>query len=150
MDLFGCKCVQNGAACIHDLKSPFARGPLMAKTSAISVRLAEEVKAALERAASEDHRPLASYVEKLLLEHLRGAGYLAVKPLRASRVTGGAAYAKGMADSAIDRAMEGSAPSAKAKRERRRALTEMPGKAVVKQRRRKWPRAADRHAPSGG
>lgn len=111
----------------------------MPKTSAISVRLADEVKAALEEAASEDHRPLASYVEKLLLEHLRGSGYLAVKRKRAGRVAGGVAYAKGMASSAIDRALEHSTQSAKVHRERRRALTEMPARAVVnvKERRRK-------------
>jgi hypothetical protein len=109
----------------------------MPKTSAISVRLADGVKAALERAAAEDHRPLASYVEKLLLEHLRANGYLAVEPTRAGRVAGGAAYAKGMANSAIDRALEHSSDSANVHRERRRALTEMPARPVVKERRGK-------------
>ena len=109
----------------------------MPKTSAISVRVADDVKAALERAAAEDHRPLASYVEKLLLEHLRANGYLAVEPTRAVRVAGGAAYAKGVANSAIDRAFEHSRESANVHRERRRALTEMPARAVVKDRRGK-------------
>jgi len=49
----------------------------MAKTSAISVRVSDQVKAAAEKAASDDSRTLASYVEKLLAEHLRAKGYLA-------------------------------------------------------------------------
>jgi hypothetical protein len=54
----------------------------MAKTSAISVRVTDLVKAAAERAADEDHRPLASYVEKLLIEHLKSEGYLDAEPPR--------------------------------------------------------------------
>jgi len=49
----------------------------MAKTSAISVRVSDQVKAAAERAASDDSRSVASFVEKLLTEHLRAKGYLA-------------------------------------------------------------------------
>ena|SRR5689334_15676288 len=109
----------------------------MPKTSAISVRLADEVKAALEKAASQDHRPLASYVEKLLLEHLRESGYLAVMPTHPGQVAEGAAYAKGMANSAIDKALKHSGQSAKFHHERRRTLTELPAKAVVRRRRRK-------------
>ncbi|MGU3537752.1 hypothetical protein [Methylobacterium sp. A54F] len=48
----------------------------MAKSSAISVRVADTVKAAAEKAAAEDSRSLASYVEKLLTEHLKAKGYL--------------------------------------------------------------------------
>lgn len=48
----------------------------MAKTSAISVRVTDAVKAAAEKAAAEDSRSVASYVEKLLAEHLRAKGYL--------------------------------------------------------------------------
>ena len=48
----------------------------MAKTSAISVRVPDAVKAAAEKAATEDCRSLASYVEKLLTEHLKAKGYL--------------------------------------------------------------------------
>jgi len=48
----------------------------MPKTSAISVRVPDEVKAAAEKAAAEDSRSLASYVEKLLTDHLRKQGYL--------------------------------------------------------------------------
>jgi len=49
------------------------------KTAAISVRVDDDVKAAAEKAASEDRRTLASYVEKLLVEHLREKGYLKTK-----------------------------------------------------------------------
>ena len=48
----------------------------MVKTSAISVRVSDEVKAAAEKAAQTDSRSVASYVEKLLTEHLRKGGYL--------------------------------------------------------------------------
>jgi len=48
----------------------------MPKTSAISVRVSDDVKAAAEKAAAADRRPLASYVEKLLVEHLKAKGYL--------------------------------------------------------------------------
>lgn len=48
----------------------------MAKTAAISVRLPEDVKEALESAARDDVRSTASYVEKLIVLHLREKGYL--------------------------------------------------------------------------
>jgi len=48
----------------------------VAKNSAISVRVADAVKAAAEKAAAEDSRSVASYVEKLLTEHLKAKGYL--------------------------------------------------------------------------
>jgi len=57
----------------------------MAKTEAISVRVSEEVKAAAERAAADDSRSVASYVEKLLAEHLRAKGYLTEQPGAAKR-----------------------------------------------------------------
>ena len=48
----------------------------MAKTSAISVRVPDAVKAAAEKAAADDSRSVASLVEKLLSEHLKAKGYL--------------------------------------------------------------------------
>jgi hypothetical protein len=48
----------------------------MAKTAAVSVRLPEDVKAALERAAEKDQRSVASYVEILLTKHLQAEGHL--------------------------------------------------------------------------
>ena len=48
----------------------------MAKTSAISVRVSDDVKAAAEKAADADGRSLASYVEQLLVKRLKAEGYL--------------------------------------------------------------------------
>jgi predicted HicB family RNase H-like nuclease len=48
----------------------------MVRTSAISVRVSEEVKSAAQKAADEDRRTLASYVEKVLVERLESGGYL--------------------------------------------------------------------------
>ncbi|TBN46997.1 Arc family DNA-binding protein [Paracoccus sediminis] len=48
----------------------------MAKTSAISVRVSDETKQAVEKAAEEDGRSVASYVERLLTTHLKKEGYL--------------------------------------------------------------------------
>jgi hypothetical protein len=49
----------------------------MPKTSAISVRVAEEIKTAAEKAAAADSRSVASLVEKILAAWLRENGYLA-------------------------------------------------------------------------
>jgi len=43
-----------------------------------------------------------------------------------------------MADSGIDKVLQHSTESASVHRDRRRALTEMPARVVVKDRRRKW------------
>lgn len=48
----------------------------MAKTSAISVRVTDETKMAVEKAAEDDGRSVASYVERLLTLHLKEKGYL--------------------------------------------------------------------------
>jgi len=48
----------------------------MAKTSAISVRVPDTTKQAVEKAADEDGRSVASYVERLLTSHLKDKGYL--------------------------------------------------------------------------
>lgn len=48
----------------------------MVKTHAIGFKLEAEVKFALEKAAKADMRSVSSYVEKLLVEHLREKGYL--------------------------------------------------------------------------
>jgi len=48
----------------------------MAKTSAISVRVPDSVKKAAEKAAKDDTRTLASFVERTLVEKLRATGYL--------------------------------------------------------------------------
>lgn len=48
----------------------------MTKTSALSVRVTDDVKAAVEKAAAEDSRSAASYVERLLIAQLKKDGYL--------------------------------------------------------------------------
>lgn len=48
----------------------------MAKTHALGFRIDADVKMALDAAAKADMRSVSSYVEKLLVEHLREKGYL--------------------------------------------------------------------------
>ena len=48
----------------------------MKKSSAISVRVPDVLKRAAEKAARDDTRSLASWVEKALTEKLKAAGYL--------------------------------------------------------------------------
>ena len=48
----------------------------MAKTAALGLRIEPIVKAALERAAKEDRRTVASYVEMLIVADLETKGYL--------------------------------------------------------------------------
>ena len=50
--------------------------PTMAKTSALSVRVSDQVKAAVEKAAADDQRSAASLVEKIVTEWLRKKSYL--------------------------------------------------------------------------
>lgn len=46
------------------------------KSLPVSARLPPEVKAAAERAASEDTRSVSSLIEKVLIDWLRARGYL--------------------------------------------------------------------------
>jgi hypothetical protein len=48
----------------------------MARTAAINVHVEPSVKRALQRAAAEDGRSVANFIERLLTEHLRERGYL--------------------------------------------------------------------------
>jgi hypothetical protein len=48
----------------------------MAKTAALSVRVSDQVKAAVEKAAADDSRSSASLVEKIVTEWLKAKGYL--------------------------------------------------------------------------
>ncbi len=50
--------------------------PKSGKTESIFLRVEPDVREAAERAAEADHRSVPSLVEKLLVEHLRAAGYL--------------------------------------------------------------------------
>ncbi len=49
----------------------------MARTASVGLRFLPEVKEAAERAAADDRRSLASFVEKVLVEWLEAKGYLA-------------------------------------------------------------------------
>lgn len=48
----------------------------MAKTSALSVRVPDDIKKAVEKAAADDGRSVASYVERVITAHLQDAGYI--------------------------------------------------------------------------
>jgi hypothetical protein len=48
----------------------------MTRTTAIGVRVEPHIKEAAKKAAADDHRTLASLLEKLLVEHLKAKGYL--------------------------------------------------------------------------
>jgi hypothetical protein len=48
----------------------------MVRTASIGIRVEPRLKAAAERAAADDHRSLASFIEKLMIEHLEAKGYL--------------------------------------------------------------------------
>lgn len=48
----------------------------MVKNMPTSIRLAPEVKAALEKAASDDDRSVSSLVERILKEWLKAKGHL--------------------------------------------------------------------------
>lgn len=52
----------------------------MARTASIGIRVEPEVKEALESAAKADHRTVASYIEKLLIEDLKAKGLLWKNP----------------------------------------------------------------------
>lgn len=46
----------------------------MARTASIGIRVEPKLKDALERAAKADHRTVASYIEKLVVEDLERKG----------------------------------------------------------------------------
>lgn len=48
----------------------------MARKVMISVRLAPEIRAAIEKAAADDHRPMSQWIEKVLFDRLQADGYL--------------------------------------------------------------------------
>lgn len=48
----------------------------MVRSTSIGIRLSDEVKAALEKAARDDHRSISSYVELLIMANLKAKGLL--------------------------------------------------------------------------
>jgi hypothetical protein len=55
------------------------------KALPVSFRLQPEVKAAAEKAAEDDRRSLSSFIEKLLVDHLRAQGYLPKQPKQTAK-----------------------------------------------------------------
>lgn len=55
----------------------------MARTASVGLRFLPELKEALERAAQDDHRSLASLVERVMTEWAQSKGYL-TKPAPSS------------------------------------------------------------------
>ena len=67
----------------HILMAPKSKTPPAVKdkptrstVTPVSVRFEPHVKAAIERAAKADVRPVATWVEKLVIEHLTAKGLL--------------------------------------------------------------------------
>ena len=54
----------------------------MARTASVGLRFLPELKEALERAAQDDHRSLASLVERVLTEWAQAKGYLPGAPAK--------------------------------------------------------------------
>jgi hypothetical protein len=50
------------------------------------IRVQSETRAALERAAKDDVRPVSSLIEKVLVEWLRAKGYLPSAPANSIKV----------------------------------------------------------------
>jgi hypothetical protein len=48
----------------------------MARTAAISIKVEPDVKAAVEKAAADDGRTMAQWVERLIIRALREQSYL--------------------------------------------------------------------------
>lgn len=48
----------------------------MARTASIGIRVEPEVKAAVEKAARDDDRTVAQWIERLMIRELREKGYL--------------------------------------------------------------------------
>jgi hypothetical protein len=46
------------------------------RSAPLGLRITPTLKKALEAAAADDRRPVSSYVEKVLYEHLKKKGYL--------------------------------------------------------------------------
>ena len=54
----------------------FMKEPSKKRTAALGLRVKPRLKVALEKAAAADRRPVASYVENLLIDHLAELGFI--------------------------------------------------------------------------
>ncbi|MDX8499865.1 hypothetical protein RFM99_15710 [Mesorhizobium sp. VK4C] len=52
------------------------QGAKMVRATSIGIRLSEEVKAALDKAAKADRRTISAYVELLIIADLEAKGFL--------------------------------------------------------------------------
>lgn len=59
-------------------KSPAQRRVPAPRDASYTMRISEELKAAIQAAALDDRRTMAQYVEKVLTDHLTKEGYLKV------------------------------------------------------------------------
>lgn len=70
------------------------------RTAPLGLRLTPTLRRAIEKAASEDSRTLASYVEKVLTDHLRASGHLpSGDPEAASAIIDGLERGRKLAES---------------------------------------------------
>jgi hypothetical protein len=99
------------------------------RSAPLGLRLTPPVKIALQRAATDDQRSLASYVERLLI--LPSSNRARTASRKALRMPEEWPIPR------IDKVLQHSPESASVHRDRRRALTEIPARLVVKDRRRK-------------
>jgi hypothetical protein len=54
----------------------------MVRSASIGIRLEPALKEAIEAAAQDDHRPVASLIEKVMIEWLTERGYLSAAPAK--------------------------------------------------------------------
>ena len=96
----------------------------------LGLRITSSVKKALEKAATDDHRSIGSYVEKLLVENLKAKGYLAATDsLAASRRSEAVTALRAAAGAAIDRAQSRDSDTpADVKAYRKKKLMKFPSK----------------------
>jgi hypothetical protein len=99
------------------------------RSAPLGLRVTPTLKKALEKAASDDHRPLASYVERLLIEHLKAKGYLTATDFPAASRRSQAVTALRAAGAAIDRAQNRDPDTpADVKAYRKKKLMKIPSK----------------------
>lgn len=70
-----CRLVQSADA-VNTHHHTLCAEAFMARTAAISLRVEPQVKAAVEKAAQEEDRTVAQWVERLVIRELRERGYL--------------------------------------------------------------------------
>ena len=98
----------------------------MTKTARIVMRMEAALKRAVKRAAADEQQSMSSYVGELLNKHLTETGYMVSGRKHGRQAAQGAAHARDLAHSAIDKALQHSTATRRIQSDRRRALTELP------------------------